>query len=137
MALMAIGYRELSMSAASIGPVKAMTLSLNIGEVEREVEAMLAKGREDASLRDQLQRLADRLEVRLSRREPPSTCVASASRAYSCPPTTISISSSSRHQEISAQLAEGVAGAQYSALSRELSELDPVVTAIQAFLAKS
>jgi phosphotransferase system enzyme I (PtsP) len=65
MALMAIGYRELSMSAASIGPVKAMTLSLNIGEVEREVEAMLAKGREDASLRDQFQRLAERLEVRL------------------------------------------------------------------------
>ena len=41
-----------------------------------------------------------------------------------------------RHQEISARLAEGAAGAQYSALSRELSELDPVVTAIQAFLAK-
>jgi phosphotransferase system, enzyme I, PtsP len=65
MALMAIGYRELSMSATSIGPVKAMTLSLNIGEAEREVEAMLAKGREDASLRQPLQRLADRLQVRL------------------------------------------------------------------------
>ena len=65
MTLMAIGYRELSMSAASIGPVKAMTLSLNIGEVEREVEVMLAKGREDASLRQPLQRLAERLEVRL------------------------------------------------------------------------
>ncbi len=65
MALMAIGYRELSMSATSIGPVKAMTLTLNIGEVAREVEAMLAKGREDASLREQLRRLADRLQVRL------------------------------------------------------------------------
>jgi phosphotransferase system enzyme I (PtsP) len=65
MALMAIGYRELSMSATSIGPVKAMTLSLNIGEAEREVEAMLAKGREDASLRGALQRLAERLQVRL------------------------------------------------------------------------
>ena len=65
MALMAIGYRELSMSATSIGPVKAMTLSLNIGEAEREVEAMLAKGREDASLREPLQRLAERLQVRL------------------------------------------------------------------------
>ena len=65
MALMAIGYRELSMSAASIGPVKAMTLSLNIGEAEREVEAMLAKGREDASLREPLERLAERLRVRL------------------------------------------------------------------------
>ena len=41
-----------------------------------------------------------------------------------------------RHQEISARLAEGASGAQYSALSRELNELDPVVAAIQAFLAK-
>ena len=65
MALMAVGYRELSMSATSIGPVKAMTLSLNIGETEREVEAMLVKGREDASLREPLQRLAEHLQVRL------------------------------------------------------------------------
>jgi peptide chain release factor 1 len=41
-----------------------------------------------------------------------------------------------RHQEIAARLAEGVAGAQYSALSRELSELEPVVAAIKAFKAK-
>ena len=65
MALMAIGYRELSMSPTSIGPVKAMTLSLNIGEAQREAEAMLAKGREDASLRRPFQRLAERLQVRL------------------------------------------------------------------------
>jgi phosphotransferase system enzyme I (PtsP) len=65
MALMAVGYRELSMSATSIGPVKAMTLSLNIGEVEREVETMLANGREDASLRQPLIQLAERLQVRL------------------------------------------------------------------------
>jgi phosphotransferase system, enzyme I, PtsP len=65
MTLMAIGYRDLSMSAPSIGPVKAMTLTLDIGEARREVEAMLAKGREDASLREPLQRLAERLGVRL------------------------------------------------------------------------
>jgi phosphotransferase system, enzyme I, PtsP len=65
MALMAVGYRELSMTPTSIGPVKAMTLSLNIGEAEREVETMLAKGREDASLRGPLRQLAARLEVRL------------------------------------------------------------------------
>ena len=41
-----------------------------------------------------------------------------------------------RHQEISARLAEGASGAQYSALSRELNELEPVVAAIQAFHAK-
>ena len=65
MTLMAIGYRDLSMSAPSIGPVKAMTLTLNIGEARREVEAMLAKGRENASLREPLQLLAERLGVRL------------------------------------------------------------------------
>jgi peptide chain release factor 1 len=41
-----------------------------------------------------------------------------------------------RHQEISARLAEGAAGAQYSALSRELNELEPVVAAIEAFQSK-
>ena len=65
MALMAIGYRELSMSATSIGPVKAMTLSLKIGEAAREVEPMLATGRDEASLREPLRALAGRLGVRL------------------------------------------------------------------------
>ena len=41
-----------------------------------------------------------------------------------------------RHQEISARLAEGASGSQYSALSRELNELDPVVAAIEAFQSK-
>ncbi len=41
-----------------------------------------------------------------------------------------------RHHEISARLADGAPGAQYSALSRELSELEPVVAAIQAFQSK-
>ena len=41
-----------------------------------------------------------------------------------------------RHEEIAARLAEGVSSAQYSALSRELSDLDPVVAAIKAFRAK-
>jgi len=41
-----------------------------------------------------------------------------------------------RHGEISARLAEGASGAQYSSLSRELNELEPVVAAIQAFHAK-
>jgi peptide chain release factor 1 len=38
-----------------------------------------------------------------------------------------------RHQEIGARLTEGVAGAEYAALSRELSDLEPVVTAIRTF----
>jgi len=65
MALMAVGYRDLSMSAASIGPVKAMTLSLKIHDLSREVEALLREGRDEASLRAPLQALAERFNVRL------------------------------------------------------------------------
>src|SRR5260370_3303551 len=41
-----------------------------------------------------------------------------------------------RHEEIGARLAEGVESGQYSTLSRELNELEPVVAAIKAFRAK-
>jgi peptide chain release factor 1 len=41
-----------------------------------------------------------------------------------------------RHEEIAARLSGGVAGAEYAALSRELSDLEPVVFAIRAFRAK-
>ena len=62
---MAIGYRQLSMSATSIGPVKAMTLTLNVRETASAVDSMLAEGRDDASLRGALLQLAGRLKVRL------------------------------------------------------------------------
>ena len=38
-----------------------------------------------------------------------------------------------RYEEIGARLTEGVGGAEYAALSRELNELEPVVGAIRAF----
>ena len=41
-----------------------------------------------------------------------------------------------RHREIGARLTEGVSGAEYSALSRELNDLEPVVSAIGAYCAK-
>jgi phosphotransferase system, enzyme I, PtsP len=64
MALIAIGFRHLSMSAASIGPVKAMTLSMDVGAVKTEVDAMLVDGAA-ASLREPLRALAERQGVRL------------------------------------------------------------------------
>ncbi len=65
MALVALGYRGLSMSAAAIGPVKAMVLSLDAAEAAREVEALLAARGEAASLREPLRALGERLGVRL------------------------------------------------------------------------
>ncbi|HLH12532.1 MAG TPA: phosphoenolpyruvate--protein phosphotransferase [Methylovirgula sp.] len=58
LALMAIGYRSLSMSPAAIGPVKAMILATDLGAAARYVNE-LVEGRDGAhSLRDALIRYA-------------------------------------------------------------------------------
>src|SRR5271166_3107614 len=41
-----------------------------------------------------------------------------------------------RHEEIGARLTEGVSGGEYATLSRELNDLEPVVSAIKGFRAK-
>jgi phosphotransferase system enzyme I (PtsP) len=65
MALIALGYRDLSMSATAIGRLKAMVLSLEANAARREIEAMLAVGGDQASLREPIKALAERLAVRL------------------------------------------------------------------------
>jgi len=65
MTLIAIGYRGLSMSAASIGPVKAMVLSLDAAAATEATAELLARSGEAASLREPLTALAERLGVRL------------------------------------------------------------------------
>jgi len=48
MALIGLGFRSLSMSPASIGPVKAMILALNAKNVAEEVQRLLAGDASDA-----------------------------------------------------------------------------------------
>ena len=64
MTLIALGYRDLSMSATSIGPVKAMALSLAAKDAAHEV-GKLVDGGATGSLREPLRELANRLGVRL------------------------------------------------------------------------
>ena len=52
MALVGIGFRRLSMSAPSIGPVKAMLRSLDVDELAPFLIGLL--GRPDRTLRGQL-----------------------------------------------------------------------------------
>jgi phosphotransferase system enzyme I (PtsP) len=59
MALIAIGYRGLSMSPASIGPVKAMVLSLDAGDAQRYVGDLLSRNDGASSLRDKLMAYAE------------------------------------------------------------------------------
>ena len=64
MTLIALGYRDLSLAATAIGPVKAMAMSLDAGAAAAGVAEILA-GPARASLRAPLEALADRLGVRV------------------------------------------------------------------------
>ena len=59
MVLLALGFRGLSMSAASIGRVKAMVLSTNLAEAERFVLSLINELDGRASLRDKLRGFAE------------------------------------------------------------------------------
>ena len=59
LALIALGYRGLSMTAASIGPVKAMVLALDAGEAARYLTRELEADGAAVSFRDRLRRFAE------------------------------------------------------------------------------
>ncbi len=61
MALIGLGFRSVSMSPASIGPVKTMILSLDAGKIERFIDDRLKTG--DGGLRAALTRFAEENEV--------------------------------------------------------------------------
>ncbi|HEX6609302.1 MAG TPA: phosphoenolpyruvate--protein phosphotransferase [Hyphomicrobiaceae bacterium] len=57
LALVALGFRSLSMAPASIGPVKAMIRSMHVKRVAERVRSLVAES--DASIRDTLKRFAE------------------------------------------------------------------------------
>ncbi|MFN3869190.1 MAG: phosphoenolpyruvate--protein phosphotransferase [Hyphomicrobiaceae bacterium] len=63
MALIALGFRSVSMAPSSVGPIKAMILSLDAGKAADEMDAMLARGEKD--VRGALTRFARRTGVEL------------------------------------------------------------------------
>ncbi len=56
MALIALGFRSISMAPASIGPVKTMILSLDAKRASRRIDGLLKGGK--GSVREELQRFA-------------------------------------------------------------------------------
>ncbi len=56
MALIGLGFRSISMAPASMGPVKAMIMSLDAGALHKRLDALL--GSEKASLREDLKQFA-------------------------------------------------------------------------------
>ncbi len=63
LALVGLGYRNLSMSPSSIGPVKATVMALDAGEVTRYVEDLLATGDGAISLQEPLMRYAEAHDI--------------------------------------------------------------------------
>ena len=63
MALVALGYRHLSMSPSSIGPVKAMITALDAGEAARGLEAFMARSDGAVSMRQHLRRFASEHKI--------------------------------------------------------------------------
>jgi len=59
MALIGIGYRGLSMTPSSIGPVKAMVLAVHEGELRALMEQLLARRDGAASIREELRAYAE------------------------------------------------------------------------------
>lgn len=65
LALIALGYRSFSMSAASVGPVKAMLRALDAGKARQRLDAWLASSDGAESLRPLIAALAAEMKVPL------------------------------------------------------------------------
>jgi phosphotransferase system enzyme I (PtsP) len=59
MALLGIGFRNISMSPAAIGPVKSMLLSLDLAKLEQELLPVIADTRSEKTVREFLTDFAD------------------------------------------------------------------------------
>ena len=60
LALLGIGYRSISMSPAAIGPIKAMLLETDIGELEKVLLPALSAVKDDTTILELLTDFADR-----------------------------------------------------------------------------
>ncbi|WP_153771316.1 phosphoenolpyruvate--protein phosphotransferase [Labrenzia sp. CE80] len=65
MALVGLGYRDLSMSPASLGPIKAMLRSLDAGRLSARLLPRLEPGHPEANIREFLKRYASEMDVAL------------------------------------------------------------------------
>jgi phosphotransferase system enzyme I (PtsP) len=63
MALVGLGFRSISMAPASVGPVKAMVLSLDAENLRRRLDTLLEERK--TSLREDLKRFAAETGVQI------------------------------------------------------------------------
>ena len=66
LAVMALGFRRVSLSPAAIGPVKSMLLSLDINQAANYIDGLLAQPEQKISLRESLRDFATKHSIVLS-----------------------------------------------------------------------
>jgi phosphotransferase system enzyme I (PtsP) len=59
LALIALGYRKLSLVPSAVGPVKAMALELDVGKAETLVKTLIAQRNGGGSIREKLNAFAE------------------------------------------------------------------------------
>ena len=70
MALVALGYRGLSMSPASIGPVKAAIMAMDLAKTQKYVNELISRTDGAHSLRDELMTFAESHGIPISEHDP-------------------------------------------------------------------
>ena len=70
MALLGIGYRSVSMSPASVGPVKAMLLALDVDKLSAMLHATLDDTKDQTPVREMLTAFAAENGVPVQRKKP-------------------------------------------------------------------
>ena len=117
MALLGLGFRSISMSPTAIGPVKAMLLALDVGQLHVLLENALDDHAESGSMRDLLVRFADSHNIPIS----------VAEHGLAKLPLEKMRELERRFGEIEARMSAGPTADVYVKLASEYSELQPVV----------
>ena len=127
LALVALGYRSLSLTPSAVGPVKAMLLDLDAAQGDRADRALLASPAGSVPIRERLKAFAAR-----ARRTADLAIAPRHGEAPMLPEQKLD-ALLARHRRSKASLSRQLAPETYVKLSREFAELGPIVETVKDY----
>ena len=139
LALIALGYRSLSLSATAHGPVKAMILDLDAKKAEAMMTPLLDAPAGSVSIRAETDRIRRSRRAVVVARLCPSTASPSPfeTETMSMLPEAKLDILLAHHASLEEQLLGQVNSENYVRITRELAELNPLIDAVKAYRAAS
>ena len=137
LALIALGYRSLSLSATAHGPVKALILDLDAKKAEAVMTPLLDAPSGSVSIRQKLTEFAEAEGLVVvarffaQQRHPPPSATENSKML---PEAKLDILLA-HHASLEAELLKQLASEKYVQITRELAELNPVIDAVKAYRA--